>query len=108
LLCSMMPLFAVLFNLLSSKKDHFNATIGVGMILGICGVGLIFKHDLAEMTSPAYLGGICATLFATASWACGSIINKKHKDPVNPFFNSGLQLFFGGIFMLVLSSVIDD
>ena len=82
--------------------------IGTGMALGICGVGLIFRHNIAEMTQPAYLGGICAVLFATSSWAFGSIVNKRYKDPVNPFLNSGMQLFFGGLFMLVLSPVIDD
>jgi len=108
LLCAMMPLFAVLFNLLASKKDHFNLTIGIGLLLGVCGVALIFRHNIAEMTQPAYLGGIAATLFATSSWAFGSIVNKKHKKPVNPFLNSGMQLFFGGVFMLILSPVIDD
>ena len=108
LLCAMMPLFAVLFNLLASKKDHFNLTIGIGLLLGVCGVGLIFRHNIAEMTQPAYLGGIAATLFATSSWAFGSIVNKKHEKPVNPFLNSGMQLFFGGVFMLILSPAIDD
>ena len=108
LLCSMMPLFAVLFNLLSSKKDHFNAAIGFGLLLGVCGVGLIFRHNLADMTKPAYIGGMAAVLVATCSWALGSIINKKNVDPVNPFLNSGLQLFFGGIFMLMLSPAIDS
>ena len=108
LLCSMMPLFAVLFNLLSSKKDHFNATIGLGLLLGTCGVGLIFRHNLADMTKPEYIGGMAAVLIATASWALGSIINKKHIDPVNPFFNSGLQLFFGGLFMFIISPMVDN
>ena len=108
LLCSMMPLFAVSFNLFSSKKDHFNATIGFGMLMGICGVGLIFRQNLADMAKPEYLGGMLAVLLATASWALGSTINKKNTDPVNPFFNSGLQLLFGGIFMLILSPVIDN
>ncbi len=108
LLCSMMPIFAVLFNLMSSKKDRFNATIGAGLVLGICGVGLIFRHNIADMSNPAYLGGMCAVLFATSSWAMGSIVNKKQTDPVNSFLNSGMQLFFGGLFMLVLSPVIDD
>ena len=108
LICSLMPLFAVLFNLFSSKKDHFNATIGFGLLLGVCGVGLIFRHNIADLTNTSYLGGIFATIVATASWAFGSIVNRKHENPVNPFFNSGLQLLFGGIFMLVLSPVIDD
>ncbi|MCW3121063.1 MAG: EamA family transporter [Flavipsychrobacter sp.] len=108
LLCAMMPLFAVLFNLLASKKDHFNLTIGIGLLLGVCGVALIFRHNIAEMTQPAYLGGIAATLFATVSWAFGSTVNKKHIAPVNPFLNSGMQLFFGGIFMLIMSPAIDN
>ncbi len=107
LLCSLMPLVAVVFNLFSSRKDHFNAMIGMGLLLGFCGVGLIFRHNISEMTTPAYIGGIAATLFATSSWALGSIINKKDKTPVNPFFNSGMQLFFGGIFMLIMSPAID-
>jgi drug/metabolite transporter (DMT)-like permease len=104
----MMPLFAVTFNLFSSKKEHFNITIGAGMLLGVCGVGLIFKHDVAAIKNPAYLGGIFATILATCSWALGSIINKRHDNPVNPFFNSGLQLLFGGLFMLIISPVMDD
>ena len=108
LLCSMMPLFAVLFNLMSSRKDHFNAAIGFGMLLGVCGVGLIFRHDLADMTKPAYIGGMLAVLLATCCWALGSIVHKKHVNPVNPFFNSGLQLLFGGLFMLLLSPAIDS
>ncbi len=47
-------------------------------------------------------------MLATCSWALGSIINKRHDNPVNPFFNSGLQLLFGGLFMLMISPVIDD
>ena len=108
LLCSMMPLFAVLFNLLSSKKDHFNATIGIGLLLGVCGAGLIFRQNIADLAKPEYIGGIITILIATCSWALGSIVNKKHTDPVNPFFNSGMQLFFGGVFMLIISPFTDN
>ena len=47
-------------------------------------------------------------LVATASWAYGSIVNKKNVNAINPFFNSGLQLLFGGLFMLVISPFADD
>jgi len=108
LICSMMPLFAVLINLASSKKDHFNATIGAGLVLGICGVGLIFRQSFSDMSNPLFLQGIITTLLATAGWAAGSIVNKTNKNPVNPFFNSGLQLLFGGLFMLILSPALDS
>ena len=108
LLCSLMPLFAVTFNLLFSKKDSFNATIGIGLLLGACGAGLIFRQNIADLARPEFVGGILVTILATCSWAIGSIVNKKNTDPVNPFFNSGMQLFFGGVFMLFISPVVDD
>jgi drug/metabolite transporter (DMT)-like permease len=108
LLCSIMPLFAISFNLLSSKKDHFNATIGLGLVFGICGVGLIFRHNITDIAKPAYLVGIFCTLFATSAWALGSIVNRKKTTSVNPFLDSGMQLLFGGIFMLIISTVVDD
>lgn len=108
LICSAMPLFAVSFNLMSSQKEKFNTLIGVGMLLGTCGVALIFRQNLAALSDTGYLMGILAVLLATASWAMGSIVNKKNVNPVNPFFNSGLQLLFGGLFMLVISPAVDD
>src|SRR6185437_2093462 len=62
LICSMMPIFAVIFSLTSSKRDHFNALIGGGLILGVLGVGLIFKDSLSDFTNTSYLKGIVATL----------------------------------------------
>ncbi len=108
LLCSLMPLFAVLLNLVSSKKEHFNMTIGTGLTLGIIGVGFIFRQNIADLGNTAYLAGMIATIIATCSWAVGSTINKKHGNPVNPFFNSGLQQLFGGLIMLVVSPFIED
>ncbi len=108
LICSIMPIFAVLINLLMSKKEKFNLLIGAGMLLGTLGVALIFRQNIKDLSNKAYLFGIFAVLLATCSWAMGSIVNKKNVDPVNPFFNSGMQLFFGGVFMLMLSPVVDD
>lgn len=108
LICSMMPLFAVLFNLAFFRNERFNLLIILGLILGTCGVGLIFMHDLKQLSNTSYLLGMGSVLLATCSWAAGSLINKQHQQPVNPFFNSGLQLLFGGLIMLVLSPVLDD
>lgn len=103
-----MPIFAVLFNLAISRRDRFNGMIGGGMFLGTLGVALIFRQNISDLSNKAYLFGVFATMVATASWALGSIVNKKNTDPVNPFFNSGMQLFFGGVFMLMISPGIDD
>lgn len=108
LICSLMPIFAVILNLMGSKKEKFNVLIGAGMLLGAGGVGLIFRQNINDLSTQAYLWGIFAVLLATFSWALGSIINKKNTNPVNPFFNSGMQLLFGGLFMLIISPIADD
>ncbi len=108
LICSLMPLFAVLFNLFISRKDKFNVLIVVGMLMGVLGVGLIFRQNIADIAKPSYLWGMMAVLVATASWALGSMVNKKNVDPVNSFLNSGMQLFFGGLFMLIISPMADN
>ncbi len=108
MICAGMPLFAVLFNLMLHKGEKLNLMIGAGMLLGLVGVGLIFRQNLSDISNTAYLWGIAAVLLATCSWAGGSIINKQNTNPVNPFFNSGLQLLFGGLFMLIISPFVDN
>jgi drug/metabolite transporter (DMT)-like permease len=107
LICSMMPLFSVIISLISSNKERFNSFIIAGLVLGFFGVALIFRNNITELGNKAYIGGISCVFLASFSWAVGSAISKKHKSPVNPVFNSALQLFFGGVFMLIASPVLD-
>jgi drug/metabolite transporter (DMT)-like permease len=48
------------------------------------------------------------TFVAVISWAGASIWLKKHSEQSNPFLNAGLQMFFGGIWMIPLSLIFDD
>lgn len=108
LICAMMPVCAVIINLGMNKSERMNTLIAIGMALGFCGVALNFKDSFADLGNTKYVIGIIATLIATTSWALGSILNKRKKDQVNPVFNSGLQLGFGGVFLLMGSPLIDN
>lgn len=108
LICSLMPIFAVIVNLMISKKDKVNALIVLGMLLGIGGVALIFKDDIAAISNRQYIAGMVATFIATSCWAYGSVLNKKKANLVNPTFNAGLQVIFGGLFLFIGSPFIDD
>ncbi len=105
----LMPLSAVVINLILSKgKDKINLQIGLGLVLGVVGVCLIFEDHLSDLANKKYLMGIVALLVATTAWAWGSIINKRKATKKNPVFNAGLQLCFGGLFLLISSPVVDD
>lgn len=108
LICSMMPICAVFMNLALHRKEGFNLLIVIGMVLGILGVGFIFRNDLGSLNNPQYLLGAGLTFVATFSWAFGSVLNKNRPKPVNPIFDAGLQLFAGGVFLFMASPFVDD
>lgn len=107
LICSLMPISAVLIGITSSAREKINGIVVAGLILGFCGVALIFKDNIADLTNRSYLLGMLATFIATTSWAAGSVVNKKRSQNINPLFNSGMQLFAGGIFLFGFSPVMD-
>ena len=108
IICGLMPVAAVIINLVTNKRERLNAFIGAGLLLGFGGVALIFRNDIASLASAKYVGGIVACLCATSSWAMGSIFSKKGPKSFNPVFNAGLQLLLGGAILLIASPVVDD
>jgi drug/metabolite transporter (DMT)-like permease len=108
LVCSTMPISVVAINLAIHREERLNASILVGMLLGFGGVALIFKNDVAALADPTYLAGILALLAATIGWGSGSILSKRWGTRTNPMFDSGMQVLFGGLFLLVTSPLADD
>jgi drug/metabolite transporter (DMT)-like permease len=108
LICAMMPVVAVLINVGTNKNERVNASIILGLLLGIGGIALIFKDNIKDLANPSYLLGIICLFTATSSWAVGSVLNRRLQNPVNAIFNSGMQLGWGGVFLLIGSPFIDD
>jgi len=107
LICSMMPISVVILNLAFAKSSPPNYLILIGMFLGFLGVALIFRNDLPALKDSRYLFGIVATLLATFGWGGGSILSRRWSHPTNPMLDAGIQVGFGGIFLLILSPVFD-
>ena len=109
-ICSMMPIYVVFINLFVTKDEKSNYVILIGLALGITGIMLIFGEHLVEFGNPKYFKSIIITFTANLCWAIGSVYTKKKNalSPSNPFMNAGLQLTFGGIFLVPISLVFDD
>lgn len=109
LICSTMPISAVIINIISGK-EKLNMIILLGMLLGFTGVVLIFQDNLSQQSGNGqlYIIGIIALFIATTSWALGSLLNKRSTNTINSLFNAGFQVITGGLFMLIVSPVVDD
>lgn len=106
--CSMMPIWTILINLIATKDDRPNWIIVVGLVTGMTGIVMIFGEHISEFSNPNYQLGIVLTFLANLSWAFGSIWVKKNNANTNPFLGAGLQMTFGAIFLIPLSLIFDD
>jgi drug/metabolite transporter (DMT)-like permease len=110
LICSTMPISAVIINIISGK-EKLHIRVILGMILGFSGVALIFHDSLSQQhgeDSQIFIVAIIALFIATFSWAMGSILNKRNVNAQNSLFNAGLQIFIGGGCMIVISPFVDN
>ncbi len=108
ILCSLMPIWVIVINLSVNKNEKPTLPIMAGVIMGLLGIILIFGQNLSDLANTNYLIGIFMILLATLGWASGSVWIKKQNVDTNPFVNAGLQMLFGGVFMLPISLAVDD
>jgi drug/metabolite transporter (DMT)-like permease len=110
LLIAITPLwFLVLDSLLLG--DHHIATRGkAGLGLGIAGLVVLLWPDInmAGALRPQ-LWAALSLIFASFSWALGSVLAKKWKSPeIDPFSATAWQMIAAGIANLLLAAVLRD
>ena len=108
IICSVMPIWTILINLVVSKDERPNWLIILGLIIGLSGIVMIFGEHLTEFSDSKYKIGIIMTFVANLSWAIGSIWTKKKNQNSNPFLNAGLQMLFGGLLLIPFTLLLDD
>ncbi len=108
IMSSMVPIWIILLNIKLNEDESPTFPVVVGLLIGLSGIILIFGQHVNEFSNPAYQLGIVAMFIANISWAFGSVWIKRNNNETNLFLNAGLQMLFGGLFMLPLSAVVDD
>lgn len=108
IICSAMPMIVIFINLSLNRSESPNGLIFLGSLMGLGGIVLIFSEYLADFANVKYTIGIVLIFVATISWAGGSVASKRLNQHSDPFFNAGLQMFFGGLFCIPFSLVFDD
>ena len=108
ILCSLMPMVVILINLGINKDERPTVAILAGVLLGLAGITLIFGEHLVDFAKIEYQLGILVIFIAVLSWAGGSVWLKKRGNDGNAFLNAGLQMFFGGIWLIPGALIFDD
>jgi len=103
LLVSIMPFWIVLFDWLRPGGKHPSKIVVLGLILGFIGVtALINPTDIGGFAEIDYFGAMLL-VFATIFWAGGSIYSRYTDMPDSKIVSLGIQLFSGGLFVMIIS-----
>lgn len=108
IICSMVPVWVILINLLVAKEEKPTIPIIMGLVIGLIGIVMIFGENLSDFTFSTYALGIVMIFIANLGWAGGSVWMKMRNQHSNPFLNAGLQMGFGGLFLLPISLLFDS
>jgi len=108
LICSLIPIFTIILNLMLRKNEKVNWQIMAGMLLGFSGVVLTFSDNLEFVHDKDGLKGILVALFSCISWCFGGLYTQAYKSNSSAFFNAGVQMLTGGIGLFTLSIFNED
>lgn len=108
IICSVMPIWVMLINFAVADDDQPALPVVLGLVIGLAGVVMIFGEHVSDFSDSNYTLGIFTTFAGNICWAFGTVWVKRKTTATDPFLAAGLQMFFGGLFLLPMSLVFDD
>lgn len=107
LISTLSPFCVLVLNLgLGNEKLSLKTTVGI--VLGMCGIFLIYQNSIADLLNPEYRIGIFAILTAVFMWSVGTIITKKGlQKPAPMLLNVAVQMIFAGFVLLLIQYFIN-
>jgi drug/metabolite transporter (DMT)-like permease len=104
LLVATVPLWMVLIDTFRPAGKRPGLAAVVGILIGFVGVVLLIG-SAAGGADAANLPGAAALLFASLSWATGSIYGKSARLPASQLLGTGMQMLAGGMALMLLAIV---
>ena len=108
LICSMIPLYVILINLIINPTERLNRNMLLGTALGLGGILLIFRNNLQELSNSTYIYGILVTVLSCISWAAGTVYTRRTASKTSPLLSAALQLSIGGAGLLLMSLLFES
>jgi drug/metabolite transporter (DMT)-like permease len=105
LLVAVVPVFVVLLEWLRPGGRRPTVAVFAGVGLGIAGLGLLVGPDALHGGGGASSAGALVLMFASLSWAAGSIYTKLAPKARSAMVATGTQMLAGGLALLAAAVV---
>jgi drug/metabolite transporter (DMT)-like permease len=109
LIIAMLAVWIVLIDWLIYNSRRPDITTGVAIVLGLAGVALLSLSGdemllPTEQSGISFLGGILILIFASVSWAGGSVYARYIHTNLPILYMIGLQILIGGIVLFAIGT----
>ena len=102
LLVATVPLWMVLMDAIRPAGQWPGLRGIIGILVGFGGVVLLFGSS-ADDARALNLYGAAAVVFASLSWAAGSLYGRSAALPASPLLGTGMEMLSGGAVLLLLA-----
>ena len=107
LLVATVPLWMVAMDSARSSKEKPTVRVVIGILIGFCGVVLLIRFAASDAVF-FNLFGAAAVLFASVSWAVGSLYARSAKLPESQLLATGMEMFAGGVALLLIATAVGE
>ena len=107
LLVATVPLWMVLLDALFGKAHAPSSTATIGILTGFAGVTLLIGSVAIDMTRAGTLGA-AALVFASLSWATGSLYGRSAVLPASQLLGTAMEMLAGGIVLLITALILGE
>ncbi len=110
LIVAVVPIWVAVVEGLILRKDRMNGLGYAGLVLGICGLGVLLWPKLMATSVLGRMQLIASggLLLASLSWTCGTILSRHSKLSIGPFAATGWEMTCAGVVNTLLALSLGD
>ncbi|MFH1198194.1 MAG: EamA family transporter [bacterium] len=108
LIITTLPFWMVGLESLIPSGPKLNWRIVLGLMIGICGVLIIFGNNFAQLLNTDYLVGVLALIGGVTAWSAGSLYSKYKKINVRPLMGATMQMLIAGLAQATLGLILGE
>ncbi len=102
LISALYPLCVVVIERLYFRNTKITTITFFGLLLGICGIAVVFYDNAFHNHSEGYAMGVILSVIAMLSWSIGTIVLSRSKQTLNPYYGTGWQMLISAFILIVM------
>lgn len=108
LIAALYPLCVVLIERVFFRNTKITTVTFIGLLLGICGIAVVFYDNAFSNHTPGYILGVILGLVAMLSWAVGTIVLARSNKKINPYYAAGWEMLISSVIIMIMLWISGD